>query len=152
MVEVLLEPPTAVDPLLLRQWYAKYHPDAGPLHIGDAVELEQYLGDDIRREYPYYNSWALHSVLERRRRPVLLTEWTARMWISKYAPRRITSKRSGATVWGTGCEPAAKRARVSGDVATLHGAADIEAACGDEYRKEVSDLGLGDCFFGIVYH
>ena len=149
MVEVLLEssPPAAVEPLLLRQWYAKYHPDAGPLHIGDAVELEQYLGDDIRREYPYYNSRALHTVLAKRRRAVLLSERVARTWLEKYAPRRITSKRSGAIVWGTGGDPAAKRARVSGDAATLSGAAEVEVACGDQYRREVSDLGLGERFF-----
>ena len=149
MVAVLQEssPPAVVDPLLLRQWYAKYHSDAGPLQIGNAVELEQYLGDDIRREYPYYHSWALHTVLAKRRRAVLLSERVARTWLEKYAPRRITSKRSGATVWGTGCEPAAKRARVSGDAATLSGAAEIEAACGDQYRREASDLGSGERFF-----
>ena len=55
MAEVLLEsqPPVLVAPLLLRQWYAKYHPDAGPLRISSAVELEHYLGDEIRQEYPY---------------------------------------------------------------------------------------------------
>ena len=79
MAETLLEsqPPVLVDPLLLRQWYAKYHPDAGPLCISSAVELELYLGDDIRKEYPYFNSWALHGVLTRRRRSVVLSRQVA---------------------------------------------------------------------------
>ena len=49
MVEVLMEssPPVVVDALLLRQWYAKYHPDSGPLSTPSAVELEQYLGNDL---------------------------------------------------------------------------------------------------------
>ena len=115
MAAVLQEsqPPVVVAPLLLRQWYAKYHPDSGPLQIHSAVELEQYLGDDIRREYPYFHSRALHAALERRRRPVLLSRRVAETWLDKYAPRRITYKRSGSTVWGTAGDPLAKRARVS---------------------------------------
>ena len=156
LVEVLAEssPPVVVEPLLLRQWYAKYHPDSGPLQIHSTAELEQYLGDDIRRQYPYFTWHVLHSSLGRRRRPVSLSEMVVRTWIKQYAPRRITYKRSAAAVWGTPGEPLAKRPKVSGDPVTLSGAAAIEAACGDEYRKEVSDLGLGDCFSnsGIVYH
>ena len=120
-----------------------------------AEELEQYLGDDMRRQYPYFSSRQLQGALEKRRRPVLLSRQVAETWLAKYAPRRISFKRSGAVVWGIpGDEPAAKRARVSDDVVHLSGAADIEAACGDEYRKEVSDLGVGDCFSnsGIIYH
>ena len=73
--------------------------------------------------------------------------------MEKYAPRRITYKRSAAAVWGNPGEPLGKRPKVSGDPVTLSGAAEIEAACGDQYRKEVSDLGIGDCVFnsGIVF-
>ena len=150
LVAVLQEssPPVAVTALLLLQWYAKYHPDAGPLRIHSAVELEQYLGDDIRRQYPYFSSRQLQGALEKRRRPVLLSRKVAETWLAKYAPRRISFKRSGAVVWGIpGDEPAAKRARVSGDPVLLSGAGDIEAECGDRYRSEVSDLGLGERFF-----
>ena len=36
------------EPFLLRQWYAKYHPDSGPLRISSAAELESLLGEDLR--------------------------------------------------------------------------------------------------------
>ena len=152
MAEVLQEsqPPVVVAPLLLRQWYAKYHQDSGPLAIHSAVDLELYLGDDIRREYPYYRTWALHGALGRRRRPVLLSRQVAETWIEKYAPRRITYKRSGSTVWGTAGDPLAKRSKVS-DVEYLRGAGDIEETIGDRYRTEVCDIGLGERFFLSVF-
>ena len=148
MAEVLLEtqPPVAVTVLLLRQWYAKYHPDSGPMQIGTAVELEEYLGDDIRREYPYFKSRVLHGVLQRRKRPVLLDHQVVRTWLNKYAPRRIPCKRSGSTVWGTSGESPEKRAKVDAPV-LVSGAAALEEACGERYRREVSDKGLGERFF-----
>ena len=33
--------------LVLRQWHAKYHPDAGPLRIRSAAELEEALDGDL---------------------------------------------------------------------------------------------------------
>ena len=40
------QPPVYLaDPFLLRQWYAKYHPDSGPLRISSADELESLLGE-----------------------------------------------------------------------------------------------------------
>ena len=153
MAEVLLEsqPSVVVTPLLLRQWYAKYHDDSGPLEIANAVELEQYLGDDIRREYPYFTYRALHGVLQRRRRPVLLSRQVVETWLDKYAPRRIIRKQSAAAVWGTAGEPPAKCAKVSAAMVELVGATALEDACGERYRREVSDLGLGERFF-VRYH
>ena len=150
MAEVLLEsqPPVVVAPLLLRQWYAKYHDDSGPLRIGNAAELEQYIGDDIRREYPYFKYWALHGVLQRRKRPVLLDHQVVRTWLHQHAPRRIPCKRSAATVWGTGGEAPEKRAKVSGALVPVSGAAALEEACGDRYRREVSDKGHEPFFLG----
>ena len=149
MAEVLLEsqPSVVVAALILRQWYAIYHEDSGPLHIGNAEDLEQYLGDDIRREYPYFTDRALHGVLMRRRRSVLLCHKVVRTWIEKYAPRRIIRRQSAAAVWGTAGESSAKRAKVSGALVVLVGAAALEDACGERYRREVSDLGLAYCFF-----
>ena len=92
---------------------------------------------------------ALHGVLQRRRRPVLLTERVARTWIEKYAPRRIIRKRSAAAVWGTAGESSEKRLKVS--TVELVGAAAVEDACGERYRREVSDLGLGERFFVVRY-
>ena len=105
--------------------------------------MEQYLGDDIRREYPYLKSWLLHGVLTRRRRPVLLDHRVVRTWLEKYAPRRIIEKRKAAVVWGTAGDSSAKRATVSGPLVPLSGASALEDACGERYRREVSDLGLG---------
>ena len=59
LAEVLQEsqPSVLVAPLLLRQWYTKFHLDSGPLHIHSAEGLEQYLGDDIRMLYPYFTAF-----------------------------------------------------------------------------------------------
>ena len=46
------QPPVYLaEPFLLRQWYAKYHPDSGPLRISSADELESLLGEDLRTYY-----------------------------------------------------------------------------------------------------
>ena len=43
------QPPVYLaEPFLLWQWYAKYHPDSGPLRISSARELESLLGQDLR--------------------------------------------------------------------------------------------------------
>ena len=100
MAELSLEsqPSVVVAPFLFRQWYAKYHQDAGPLCISSAVELEQYLGDEIREEYPYFTDRELHGALQKRRRSVLLDHQVVRTWLAKYAPRRIIEKRKAAVV------------------------------------------------------
>ena len=51
------------EPFLLRQWYAKYHPDSGPLRISSADELESLLGEDLRTYYGDLKDWALHAAL-----------------------------------------------------------------------------------------
>ena len=134
----------------MRQWYAKYHQDSGPLEIANAVEVEQYLGDDIRREYPYFTYRALHGVLQKRRRPVLLSRQVVETWLDKYAPRRIIRKQSAAAVWGTAGEPSAKCAKVSAAAVQLVGAAAVEDACCERYRREVSGLGLGEHFLFVI--
>ena len=56
------QPPVYLaEPFLLRQWYAKYHPDSGPLRISSANELESLLGEDLRTYYGDLNYWALHT-------------------------------------------------------------------------------------------
>ena len=115
MAEVLLEsqPSVAVAPLLLRQWYAKYHDDSGPLDIGNAVELEQYLGDDIRREYPYFHSGHCMAYCRDDDGQYCFLVGSSETWLDKYAPRRIIRKQSAAAVWGTAGESSAKRSKVS---------------------------------------
>ena len=53
MAEDLAEgqPPVSVAALTLRQWYTRYHPGSGPLKYSGAKELEDALGDELRREY-----------------------------------------------------------------------------------------------------
>ncbi len=138
--------------MLLRQWYVKYHPDSGPLRIASAVALEEIMGDEMRREYGDLASRMLRTVLSRRRKPVCVSEQTARTWIEKYrrqapvcrrpaaAPAGVL-KRPAAAVLADALEPVRKRAAMTG----IEGARALEEACGERYRREVVDLGLGFC-------
>ena len=66
------QPPVYLaEPFLLRQWYAKYHPDSGPLRISNADELESLLGEDLRTFYGDLKAQALHAALQQRVKPVL---------------------------------------------------------------------------------
>ena len=147
MAEVLLEsqPSVVVTALLLRQWHVKYHPDSGPKPIETADALEEYAGDEIRREYAYSNSRALHGVLMKRRPPVLFGHQVVRTWLETYAPRRIAAKRTAPAVWETAGEPLAKRPAVCAAMVELMGAAALEDACSERYRRAVTDEGLGIC-------
>ena len=52
-----------VSALLLRQWYAKYHPDGGPLRFESAEDLERGLGERLRAVYD--GSFFLQTLLAR---------------------------------------------------------------------------------------
>ena len=95
------------DPLLLRQWYAKYHPDSGPLRVASAGELEELLGDELRLQYADLNSFSLTTALSRRRKAVLLVRQVADTWIAKYRPAAPTLKRPAGVLK----RPAAAAAR-----------------------------------------
>ena len=43
--------PALVEPLLLRQWHRKHHPDSGPIKVDTAEYLEEILGDEMRESY-----------------------------------------------------------------------------------------------------
>ena len=61
------QPPVYLaEPFLLRQWYAKYHPDSGPLRISSAHELESLLGEDLKMYHSDLKYWALHTALRQR--------------------------------------------------------------------------------------
>ena len=122
------QPSVVLTALLLRQWHAKYHPDSGPLHLENADDLEQLLGDEIRREYPYFTWNGIHHSLMRRRQPVLLGIQSVRPWLDKYAPRRITRKRTAPRIWGTAGQPSSKRPDVSAPLAEQTWAAFIRTA------------------------
>ena len=52
------------EPFLLRQWYAKYHPDSGPLRISSADELESLLGEDLKCRARLW-IWAAYTSIRR---------------------------------------------------------------------------------------
>lgn len=82
----------------------------------------------------------------KRRQPVLLSRKVFQNWLDTYAPRRIIAKRTAPARWGTAGEPSAKWPAVSVAVVELVGAAAVENACGERYRREVTDKGLGIFF------
>ena len=78
---------------VLREWYAKYHPEAGPEHYANALELEAAYGSELR-ETPYAQVKgykALKKVLSQRLRPVLVSEHTCNTWISTYGTLRYAT-------------------------------------------------------------
>ncbi len=79
--------------MLLRQWYVKYHPDSGPLRIASAGALEEQMGDEMRREYGDLPRRQLRTALSRRRKPVCVSEQTARTWIEKYSRQAPVRRR-----------------------------------------------------------
>ena len=153
------QPPVYLaEPFLLRQWYAKYHPDSGPLRISSADELESLLGEDLRTYYGDLKAWALHTALRQRVKPVLLDRQVIRTWIQQHRPEAVSRKRPAAAMKRPAAamkrpaaaqsvsddapaEPPRKRAATAS--VSIKGADGIEAACGERYRREVSDLGLG---------
>ena len=52
LAEALLEgqPSARVSALALRQWFARYHPDSGPLRFNTAAALEEGMGDHLRSQ------------------------------------------------------------------------------------------------------
>ena len=88
------QPPVHLaEPSLLRQWYAKYHPDSGPLRIPNAEHLELILGDDLRKYYGDLNDRVLHTALRQRIKPVLLDRRVVRTWIDQYRPKPVSRER-----------------------------------------------------------
>ena len=60
------QPPFLLDMQVLRHWYAQYHPDSRPAEYTSAKELEEAMGDEIRRTYPGRCYRTLSSALKRR--------------------------------------------------------------------------------------
>ena len=113
------------------------------------------MGDEIRAQYPGLASRALLTALGRRVKSVQVSHKAVRTWISKYrassstalpvirkrpaavlgASDRVRKRPASAASVGSMAAPAA--------LSILLGGAGIEEACGERYRREVSDLGLG---------
>ena len=145
LVDILSEgdPSYAVSELLLRQWYARYHPRSGPLSITTAEQLEQELGDEMRRVYPGMKQYALRTALGRRQKPVLVSDRACRTWVEQFGAAPVSRRAFKRPAASCVPRPPAwyKRPRVSGTV--LETSAALEEACGVRYRREQIDLGLG---------
>ena len=87
LADLLLEgqPAVRVSGLLLRQWYAMYHPASAPLRFDTADALEEGMGDELRAQYAGLKYWALSKALRQRRKAVEVSYWVVRAWFKKYA-------------------------------------------------------------------
>jgi hypothetical protein len=92
------QPPIVVSALLLRQWYTKYHPDSGPLRYESAQELEDAMGDRMRKVYDGLSFWPLQTALSKARKVVLITQKVARSWIEKFSPVAVCRRPAGKQV------------------------------------------------------
>ena len=101
------------------------------------------MGDELRGVYADIAMSCKHlaSVLQQRRKSVEVSYWTCRDWYKKYAaPSSQASSSSCSRVLK---RPAAKRQPAAHEVKVVSPAKALEAECGDRYRSEVSDKGLG---------
>ena len=118
MADLLREqqPPVRVSSLVLRQWYAKYHPDSEPVRYDSVAELEDGMGDALRRDYAGLRYGALRTALGKRRKVVLVSQKVCKSWVAQYgAPVPESADASGA-------------ASSSGIVTKLVGAKAVEEA------------------------
>ena len=125
------EPFAVVTARVLQQWYSKYHPDSPAPRYLTVEDLEEAMGDDLRRDYAGLRYKKLKAALGKRRRVVEVSEDVCKRWIQKYsaaAPEPVA---------------AAGAASSSRTVRELAGARAVEEAVGARYRREVTDLGLG---------
>lgn len=108
------DPAFVVSSLLLRQWYARWHPQSGPLRYDTAEGLEAGLGAELRQQYPGFQYRRLQTVLGQRIKAVLVSERTCRTWVQHFgAPApRMPLKRPAGSVFRRPAA-AAKRPRVS---------------------------------------
>ena len=128
------EPFVVVSALVLQQWYSKYHPDSPAARYHTAEDLEEAMGDDLRRDYSGLGYAALKSALGKRRKVVEVTPQVCRKWIQQYS--------------AAAPEPVAGAGSPSRIVLELAGAQAVDEAVGARYRREVTDLGLGVCTDG----
>ena len=104
------------------------------------------MGDEMRRLYGGLASKTLRTTLRNRRKSVIVTERLARNWIDTYGTAATSSSASSTTMKRPAAAsgsagPSSKRALISGQ--SLDNALQIEETCGDRYRSEVTDIGLG---------
>ena len=137
------QPSVRVSALVLRQWFSRYHPDAGPSRFDTTAALEEDMGDDLRRQYAGLGYKALCKALGQRRKSVQVSRQVCTSWLDQYAAAAEPLAKKGRRA----IEPpeVSAAASSSGPQAgiKLLGAKAVEEACGPRYRREVTDLGLG---------
>ena len=155
LAEVLAEgqPPVLVDGLTLRQWYVKYHPDSGPYHINTTEQLEESFGSELRSTYAGFKAKRIVSALGKRRKVVLVGLQVCRNWVEKFGQQPAAAGRmkrpaaapAGRMMKRPACASSAPSAvsGASSAVQKIEGMLMLEETCGERYRREVSDLGLG---------
>ena len=70
---------------LLQEWYRKYHPDSGSLTYAHAADLEEAMGDELRRHHSEVTYRALRTALSQRPKPVVIGPRCAQTWVETYA-------------------------------------------------------------------
>ena len=105
----------------------------GTTCIANAEELEEHMGAELRSRYQGMEYWALHTALSRRRLPVCMGLRVVRTWLQKYS---VSSSSSSVQH----VPPAAGEPTVLLDI---DGVDELEALCGEKYRRDVSDFGIG---------
>ena len=123
------EPFADVSARVLQQWYSKYHPDSPAARYLTREDLEEAMGDDLRRDYSGLGHYCLKKALGKRRKVVEVTPQVCRKWIQQYS--------------AAAPEPVAGAGSPSRIVLELAGAQAVDEAVGARYRREVTDLGLG---------
>ena len=74
-----------VSSVLLRQWYARYHPASGPFEIHSVEELGTAAGSDLRGVYAGMGPKAMHAALRRRVKAVVARLSALHRWQLLYA-------------------------------------------------------------------
>ena len=127
LADLLLEgqPAVRVSGLLLRQWYAMYHPASAPLAFVTADALEEGMGDELRAQYAGLTYRALFKALRQRRKAVEVSLRVCRTWLENYAA--VGEAPPGKRRRGVAEAPAASSAASSSGIATkLVGAKAVE--------------------------
>lgn len=78
-------------PLLLSQWHAKYHPHSGPLRISNAVELESFLGKELRKLRDTRHCM-IRRLLHNPVKTVLVSPLVVKTWMLKYRQSRLRDR------------------------------------------------------------
>ena len=142
------QPPLHASALILRSWYVKFHPDSGALRYDTVEASEEALGEVLRSKYPGMGYRDLRTSLGKRRKAVLVSGRVCQKWCTKYGQPSASSS-SGISSLGQRsaplqpAEPPVKRRVITKTALSsmypieLHGPDDVEAFCGDRYRREV---------------